>query len=207
MRGEHVGVYGAERRAVGVADVVQLLLSQCPADPVHVARDIVRAQVRQDVAVLCFAAVGEVLRDLLGLLPLGVRVGVRVRGHQRLQVVVAQDRRTLADAPRVERHDVELVADLAGEHSPPDADEVVSGSARPTRVRHQHANALVRFACLNPDERELDGLAVGTPVVERYVEARALNAAAAPPIDRRRGLGGRFRAGRTGKAGKGDRKK
>ena len=110
----HVGreeraVDGAEVGAVGDAEVVELLLAERGADDVQVARGVRRGHVRQHASPLRSAQPSAYSRGQLALGALvGLGVGDRV-GLGRLDELLrvdAGDGRGVADAARVEAHEV-----------------------------------------------------------------------------------------------------
>ena len=190
--GVHVGVDRTDGGAIGVPHVGQLVLAEGHADGLHVARDILRAEVGEQVGVLVCAVIRELLGDILDLLPFGRVVGRRVGRDELLQVGMARDGRALADAARVKRDQVEAVADVAGDDAGPVLHEVDRRAAGAAGIREERADALPLVLRGEADERQAERRAGGIGVVDGDGECGALEAA------RLAGLPGEARLGRGG---------
>ena len=140
---EKVGVGLAEDRAVGVAEVVQLLVADQLAEPVQVAGDVGGGHVPEDGAAVGRAGrsqflVGDALLLFLGR-GLGKGNGGQV-GNRLLEGVVAAQRRASRNAARVEADDVEPGPDLKREELSDAAGEVDARPARPAGVEEERAD-------------------------------------------------------------------
>ena len=110
---EQLGVGGAEQRAVGEAQVGQLLVADRGADRVHVLGGLLGGEEWQLVAVLRAAAVAIFLFSATKASKSAWLTGSGVGGEAGVLVGVADalDRVGPADPARVEADDVELVGD------------------------------------------------------------------------------------------------
>ena len=72
------------------------------------------------------------------------RGGIAVDGIERIEILVALERRAVPDPARVPRHKVERAEDLAREHGPGVAEEVDARPARTAGIGEEHAHALDR---------------------------------------------------------------
>ena len=169
---EHRRVRGAQRGAVGVAQVAGLLLAQRRPDAVEVAGHVRRRHVaEQPVLVVGCALLGRGLDDLR-LLDDG---GVVDRVRRDVAEVVATGGEPAVDAGRV-AHSPGVHADqvVGVQHAVRQAPRHQErglrepGSARATRVEQEHAAALRRVVAGHPGDLELYLLAVGVGVVQRH---------------------------------------
>src|SRR5690606_1665375 len=149
--------------AVGEPEVVELVVAEGVADAVEVLGGVEGADVREDLARVLLAGGGELAGDL---------VGVFAGGHREhfLDLAAALDARAPVDAARVEADQVVAAAE-AGEGLPGTSQRVDAGPSGPAEVEHERADPVA--GGLDPDEREVDGLAVRLVVVERHGEGAA----------------------------------
>ena len=168
-RGEQVGVVLAEDRAVGEAEVVDLLVAERAAQQVHVAGRVGTGHVVEDGAAVTGACGGQrvVGRPKDPLLGRGVRERERRQDRDRLvEGVEAAQRRAEVDPAGVEPDDVEPGPQLQGQHLGHGADELHAGAARAARIEHQRADALTGVSSRQPDHRDADLLALRVAVVQ-----------------------------------------
>ena len=130
---------------------------------------------RQLVAVLSSAGLGEPAAQVDDALDLvGFGRGVE-RGVLVLVVVAhALEGMTAADAPWIEAHEVEPLADLRIDPEPPRREELDTRRARPARVHEQRSDPGIWIVRRQADQRELDRLAFRIVVVEGDLEGGAL---------------------------------
>lgn len=201
-----LGVDRAEVGAVGVAEVVDPAGAQRPADHVQVLGRADRVHVRQHIAVLLAAGLGEGLRPVAvdPLRAVGRRH--RVRAH-RIEVPgqAVQGRGALADAARVEADHVVLRGDLLGQRGRHEPGHRQTAAARTARVDQQRALELLR-GVRDAGQCERDLTARRAAVVQRGADLRALERRIAlgrtvGPLQLRGGR--RARRGGGGRAGRG----
>ncbi len=171
--GEHRGVGRADRRAVGEAEVGQLLVADRLTDQVQVGGDIRGAHVREQIR----RAFPAPLEQLLLLLD---RVGdlVGVVGREvpaeavRLVVVVdAGHRRAGTHATGIERHQIEAIGDRRRHHLGHAGEELDAGRSGAAGVDHQRTDPLLGGTRRRGSgELELDGRTIGVVVVQGDLE-------------------------------------
>ena len=138
---EQLCVAQPEQRAVRVAKVRELLVADGGPDRVHVAHDVVGADVAEQGPTVLGAVVGDRLGGIVELLLLGGVVGARVEPmERRVGLVAARELLAAADAAWVEADDVEAVGDVAAEPEPAVTDELDAGAAGTARVHEQRAD-------------------------------------------------------------------
>ncbi len=199
--GKQLGVHAAESGAVGKAEVGELLVADGFTDAIHVACRVDCAEVGELVAVLGSAGLGEATTEVDDALDLvGLGHGVERRVHVFVFVAQALDGMTPADAPRVEAHEVEPIADPRIDRERPRREELDARCARSARIHEQGADPRGGIAGGPANQRELDRFAIGVVVVEWDFQRGAvvvLERVALGPVDvacghrvRNRGVGG-----------------
>ena len=134
---EEPGVGGAEERAVGLAEVVQLRVADGGPQDVHVAGGVGRREVLDEIGVVGLAAGGHRLGLRQQRLLLGGVVGRRVGREEAVERLVAEavDRVGAPDAARVETDEVVVATDVRpADRVGPAADVVDAGRAGAARV-------------------------------------------------------------------------
>ena len=181
--GEHARVRGAEHRAVGAADVRDLLLAHRGAQAVDVTRGVSGRDVGKRHRIALEAQPSElarVARDQAGIdvVRLGdARIGVRGRP--------AVDQ---PDAALVEGDEIEALVDRGEERRADGAHQADSRLARPAGPADDRSDPACGIGGGQLDHRDLDRAPPRARVVERDLEVGALEAAAAwLPVE----LGGR----------------
>ena len=182
---EQVGVRRAEEGAVGGAEVGQLVVAEHRPQHVHVLGRLDGRHVLGQVAALVDAALAELVQQLVGP---ATSASVSGSGSVATKVSISRvgeavERGAAADTAGVEADDVEGLLELGAEVGRGVGGVVDAGTARPTGVHHQGADALARVAGRHLEHRQRDRLAVRLGVVERHLELGALVVAAAGPVE------------------------
>ena len=144
--------------------------------PLEVARDRLRGQVRQQPAAPPCTAFREAarVRDHRGVLGRGARQ--RGKGHLVLArcLGAADDGRAASHPARIEAHEVEALAQLGREALAVPAQPLDPGDARAAGVDDERADPARRVGGGDPDEGKADAAAVRLRPVDRHGQPRAL---------------------------------
>ncbi len=175
---EQRGVGEPQQRAVGLAHVGQRAVPERLAQPVHVAGDVDRPDVRKQVGAVLLARGRELLQalDACGLLTRRGRRGVRWRAACCRS---AGHRVAALDAPGVEEDDVEVVEQLRRQRAELVGHVVDARHPRAAGVDDQRADAGSGILGRMARHRDRDGRSVGVRVVQRDDEGAALEIAVA----------------------------
>jgi len=176
---ELLGVRRADAGAIGIAQIVQLLVSEYRTEDVQVPDHVVGAHMRKVSGTQAFGALlGERSRTVLDV---GDAVGRHVDeglGPFGVALLVGQAtdlRRRLADAARVEADQVKIFGDVqTAEEVGLRRDELDRGRSRSTRVYQQRADRVAGRP--QPEHRDLCHLPLGVGVVNRNRYGRAVAA-------------------------------
>ena len=188
---EQLGVGHPEQPAVGIAGERQLGVADGATEQVHVAGDVGRREMVEQITVALPAAAAELLGGLGDLLDLVRRHRERRERSEELALLVGIDEaphgRALADTSWIEPDDVELRLDVGGENVPGVvADEVEHRVAGPAVVDEHRAEPMGLVGGGNACERQRDLTAPRLVVVERHLGGRALETVAAvAPVESR----------------------
>ncbi len=145
--GVTVGVAGPDAGAVRDAEEGDGLLTERLAQLLHVADDVLGAQVGKQITAIGRAGVREGLPSGQPGIELGLIVGRRVNGVVRLVVRLAVDLATFTDAARIEADEVELSQDLLREDQPAQlVQNRDRGTARAAAIHKQRADPLIGIA-------------------------------------------------------------
>src|SRR5262249_27217790 len=131
-----VEIQRAEDAAVRIAEVRDFVLAERDADAVHVTHHIHRSDMREQVTAALLAQRCELRGGVPNGLPLRGRARLGLECREVLDVVVAEERRTRADATRVEADEVEAILYLGSQSSADASCERNAGTAGATWI-HQ----------------------------------------------------------------------
>ncbi|MCZ7526349.1 MAG: hypothetical protein M5U14_08230 [Acidimicrobiia bacterium] len=124
---------------------------------------------------------GHVPGHLVERRPLPGIVGRVVEGEHGVEIVEAVDRGAGLDPAGVPPDDVEAVGELLGEEARRRRGQLGARGAGAPRVHQEGADPIVGVSGRRPGQGELHRLAAGVVVVERHLQAGALEARAARP--------------------------
>ena len=189
---EQARVRGAEERAVGEAEVVELALVQRGAEQVHITRHVGGRHVRQDAVVKRDAArdVARVLLDKRARNDVERRLERLGVNPLRLLVRPAVDRRlALADAARVHPDQIEALVERREAVGAEGLEEIGDRGAGPAEVQKQRADPVRLIRGGRAGDEHVDLAVIRPVVVQRGAQRRALHirrVAARREVQRRR---------------------